>query len=81
MANLKKSRRRHKPSPEVPYYVWLDLDGCWFCKHQNGCNNCKVLKRYSALEKEHMENTSFNLIIVDNNYIHELNKNYRHIDV
>ena len=37
----------------------------------------KVL--YSALEKEHMENTSFNLIIVDNNYIHELNKNYRHI--
>ena len=38
----------------------------------------KVL--YSALEKEHMENTSFNLIIVDNNYIHELNKNYRHID-
>lgn len=38
----------------------------------------KVL--YSALEKEHMENASFNLIIVDNNYIHELNKNYRHID-
>lgn len=38
----------------------------------------KVL--YSALEKEHMENTSFNLIIVDNNYIYELNKNYRHID-
>lgn len=38
----------------------------------------KVL--YSALEKEHMENTSFNLIIVDNNYIHELNKNYRYID-
>ena len=38
----------------------------------------KVL--YSALEKEHMENTSFNLIIVDNDYIHELNKNYRHID-
>ena len=38
----------------------------------------KVL--YSALEKEHMENTSVNLIIVDNNYIHELNKNYRHID-
>ena len=52
MANLKKSRRRHKPSPEVPYYVWLDLDGCWFCKHQNGCNNCKILKRYNALEKE-----------------------------
>ena len=38
----------------------------------------KVL--YSVMEKEHLENTSFNLIIVDNNYIHELNKNYRGID-
>ena len=33
-----------------------------------------------ASEKEKLENTSFNLIIVDNNYIHELNKNYRNID-
>lgn len=38
----------------------------------------KVL--YSAIEKEHLENTSFNLIIVNNDYIHELNKNYRNID-
>lgn len=38
----------------------------------------KVL--YSAMEKEKLEDTSFNLIIVDNNYIHELNKNYRGID-
>ena len=38
----------------------------------------KVLKK--ALEKEKLENTSFNLIIVDNNYIHELNKKYRNID-
>lgn len=38
----------------------------------------KVL--YSAMEKEHLENTSFNLIIVDNNYIHKLNKQYRNID-
>ena len=34
----------------------------------------------SAIEKEKLENVSFNLIIVDNNYIHELNKTYRHID-
>ena len=34
----------------------------------------------SACEKEKLNNTSFNLIIVDNNYIHELNKNYRNID-
>ena len=38
----------------------------------------KVL--YSAIEKERLENTSFNLIIVNNDYIHELNKNYRNID-
>ena len=38
----------------------------------------KVL--YSAMEKEKLEDTSFNVIIVDNEYIHELNKNYRNID-
>ena len=38
----------------------------------------KVL--YSAIEKENLENVTFNLIIVDNEYIHELNKNYRGID-
>lgn len=38
----------------------------------------KVLLK--ASEKEKLENTSFNVIIVDNNYIHELNKNYRNID-
>ena len=38
----------------------------------------KVL--YSAIEKEKLENVSFNLIIVDNEYIHELNKTYRNID-
>lgn len=34
----------------------------------------------SAISKEKLVNTTFNLIIVDNNYIHELNKNYRGID-
>lgn len=38
----------------------------------------KVL--YSAMEKEKLKDTSFSLIIVDNEYIHELNKNYRGID-
>lgn len=38
----------------------------------------KVL--YSAIEKEQLDNVSFNLIIVDNKYIHELNKTYRNID-
>ena len=38
----------------------------------------KVL--YEAIKKENLENVSFNLIIVDNNYIHNLNKKYRNID-
>ena len=38
----------------------------------------KVL--HSAIEKEKLDNVSFNLIIVDNEYIHELNKTYRGID-
>lgn len=38
----------------------------------------KVL--FSAIKKEKLKNVSFNLIIVNNKYIHELNKNYRNID-
>ena len=38
----------------------------------------KVL--YRAIEKENLDNVSFNVIIVDNDYIHELNKTYRKID-
>ena len=34
----------------------------------------------SALDKEKLDNVSFNLIIVDNSYIHELNNTYRGID-
>ncbi len=33
-----------------------------------------------AIEKEGLLDVYFNLIIVDNDYIHELNKNYRNID-
>ena len=38
----------------------------------------KVLE--SAVKKENLDNVEFNLIIVDNNYIHDLNKTYRNID-
>ena len=38
----------------------------------------KVLEH--AIEKEKLENVEFNVIIVNNDYIHELNKNYRNID-
>lgn len=33
-----------------------------------------------AVKKEKLTNVIFNVIIVDNDYIHHLNKNYRHID-
>ncbi len=33
-----------------------------------------------ALKKESLEDAIFNIIFVDNNYIRELNKNYRNID-
>ena len=34
----------------------------------------------SAIKKEKLENVTFNLIIVDNEYIHDINKTYRGID-
>ena len=33
-----------------------------------------------AIQKEELDHVSFNVIIVDNDYIHELNKTYRGID-
>ena len=33
-----------------------------------------------AIKKENLDNVEFNLIIVDNDYIHKLNKEYRNID-
>lgn len=33
-----------------------------------------------AMKKEQLENTSFSVIFVDNEYIHNLNKTYRNID-
>lgn len=33
-----------------------------------------------AIKKEKLEKVEFNVIVVDNSYIHELNKNYRGID-
>ena len=33
-----------------------------------------------GIKKEHIEDAFFNIIIVDNHYIHDLNKNYRKIN-
>ena len=35
---------------------------------------------YGAIKKEKLDNIVFNVIIVDNEYIHNLNKTYRNID-
>ncbi len=53
-----------------------------FVKVKEKIEELKIVEKvlYSAIEKEHLENISFNLIIVDNEYIHNLNKNYRNID-
>ena len=34
-----------------------------------------------AIKEEELNDVEFNVILVDNNYIHELNKNYRKTDV
>ncbi len=38
----------------------------------------KVLEK--ALKKEKIKNVTFNIILVDNDYIHKINKEYRNID-
>ena len=38
----------------------------------------KVLEK--ALKKEKIKNLTFNIILVDNDYIHKINKEYRNID-
>jgi hypothetical protein len=45
-----KAKRKPRPSP--PHHVWLDLDACWFCKNSNNCNQCKVMKKAVAVQKE-----------------------------
>ena len=42
-------------------------------------NTVKEVLDY-AIKKEKLGKVEFNVIIVDNDYIHELNKNYRNID-
>lgn len=44
--------KNRKPKPSQPLWVWRDLDGCWFCKNRNACGSCKVMKKYSAEQKE-----------------------------
>lgn len=45
-------KKKRKPRPQPPHWVWWDLDGCSGCKHKNGCSGCSVLKSYVADQKE-----------------------------
>ena len=65
------------------------LEGEWYMKEFQIFNETeqKIKELHTvkkvldlAIKKEKLHNVVFNVIIVDNNYIHELNKEYRHID-
>lgn len=45
-----KDKRKVRPQP--PHHVWLDVDGCWFCKKKNACGGCKVMKDHIANQRE-----------------------------
>ena len=37
----------------MPYWWWLGMDGCWFCKNRNNCNQCKAARASGKYTKEH----------------------------
>lgn len=51
-----KAKRKVRPQP--PHHVWLDVDGCWFCKKTNACGGCKVMKGYVAEQKRKRRRSS-----------------------
>ena len=50
--------KKRKVRPQPPRWVWLELDGCWFCKKKNACGGCKVMKRIVA-EQKRKQNKKF----------------------
>lgn len=30
----------------MPHWYWYGQVGCWFCKHENNCNQCKSNRSY-----------------------------------
>ena len=44
----KMGKALRKVRPQPPYYTWLDVDGCWFCKKVNACGGCKIMKNFVA---------------------------------
>jgi hypothetical protein len=43
---------KRKPRPALPRWVYLDRDGCWFCKNDKQCNSCKANKQDLAAIKK-----------------------------
>ena len=54
----------------------------FYNKTDNNIDEIDVVKKVInyAIKKEKLKKVSFNIIIVDNKYIHKLNKDYRNID-
>ncbi|MDD5022008.1 MAG: hypothetical protein PHR82_07800 [Endomicrobiaceae bacterium] len=46
------SKKRRKPKPSMPEWFWLGQDGCWFCKNNNNCNQCKANRDASKHDKK-----------------------------
>lgn len=58
------SKASRKPRPSAPYWYWLNLDGCWFCKNKNNCNSCRVIASFKKnkqkkIEKERCKDDSY----------------------
>ena len=35
-------KAKRKPRPSMPDWYWYEQDGCWFCRNNNNCNQCKA---------------------------------------
>lgn len=57
-----KAMRKPRPSPAKWY--WWDSDNCYGCKNRNNCNQCKILKRQRAYERDKRKRKEENRIKV-----------------
>ena len=63
------SKRKMRKPPTMPIWWWYEQDGCWFCKHRNGCSNCGIIKRSRKYE--------FGLKIKGEHSCNKKNKNWK----
>lgn len=39
-------KAKRKARPDIPYWAWLDRDGCYGCKNRRNCNQCKANRQF-----------------------------------